>query len=220
MMNQRIRERRGELGLTQTIIAKFIGVSKASVSNWEIGDSKPKGENFYKLCEILKCSPEWMLRGKSVDNYRKDIVPKHKDIVPKPNGFVHKIPLIPWLQVVNRDLFSAEFRRNGSSQCYKTTANVGQNAFATRAEDYAIQNLAGFQSPFGSTTVVVDPDANLTNNVVVIAVFKHSSDLTLKRLVLDGPNQYLKSLNTEYKIIHIKNDYDIIGVVKKMEIEI
>lgn len=64
MKSQRIQTRRKELKLTQAEIAKSVGVSRVSVSQWETGDSFPKGENLYALAKVLKCDARWILHGK------------------------------------------------------------------------------------------------------------------------------------------------------------
>lgn len=63
MMNERIKQRRKELGLTQPAIAKKIGLTKATVSLWESGSTSPKGENLHALAKALSCPPEYLLYG-------------------------------------------------------------------------------------------------------------------------------------------------------------
>lgn len=60
----RIRNKRNELGLNQTELSKRVGVSKVAVSQWENGDTSPKGENLLKLARSLGVSPEWLISGK------------------------------------------------------------------------------------------------------------------------------------------------------------
>ncbi|MCS6126655.1 helix-turn-helix transcriptional regulator [Shewanella baltica] len=65
-MGKRIAERRKELGLSQDVVAKYVGVNRVSVSNWETdgkNGTSPKGANLIALAELLKCTPEWLLSG-------------------------------------------------------------------------------------------------------------------------------------------------------------
>jgi transcriptional regulator with XRE-family HTH domain len=48
-----IKERRTELGLKQTDVAKAVGVSLAAYRLWELEVGKPNEENFKKLMEVL-----------------------------------------------------------------------------------------------------------------------------------------------------------------------
>ncbi|MFM2482767.1 S24 family peptidase [Celerinatantimonas sp. YJH-8] len=63
-IGDRIRRVRKELKLTQKDIAKSIGVSAASVTQWERGDTTPKGANLIALCNRLKLDPAWLQTGK------------------------------------------------------------------------------------------------------------------------------------------------------------
>ncbi|MGI2114425.1 S24 family peptidase [Shewanella frigidimarina] len=64
MMNERIKERRKLVRLTQPELAKMIGVTKATISQWESAATSPKGENLYNLAKHLKCTTDWLLFGK------------------------------------------------------------------------------------------------------------------------------------------------------------
>ncbi|MCU8034397.1 MULTISPECIES: helix-turn-helix transcriptional regulator [unclassified Shewanella] len=65
MMNERMKQRRKELGLTQPAVAKSIGLTKATVSLWESGSTSPKGENLHALAKVLNCTPEYLLYGET-----------------------------------------------------------------------------------------------------------------------------------------------------------
>lgn len=52
---------RVRLGMTQEDLGKRIGVSKQSISNWEVGTSSIGSENIRKLVEIFKCSADYLL---------------------------------------------------------------------------------------------------------------------------------------------------------------
>ena len=54
MKNQALTNARKNKGLTQEELAEKLGYSKATVSNWENGYSKPSLTDAFKLSEILK----------------------------------------------------------------------------------------------------------------------------------------------------------------------
>lgn len=63
--NSRITERREALGLKKAALARQVGVSGATVTDWESGVIKNlAGENLIKVSAALKVSPEWLLSGK------------------------------------------------------------------------------------------------------------------------------------------------------------
>ncbi len=62
-LGQRIRQRRKQIGLSQSKLSKAAGVSDSSISLWESDTTAPRGENLHKLAKILQCSPTWILFG-------------------------------------------------------------------------------------------------------------------------------------------------------------
>ena len=61
-INERIKERRTQLGLTLLQIANRLGVKEATVQRYESGEIKNiKHETIIKLAEILECSPTYLM---------------------------------------------------------------------------------------------------------------------------------------------------------------
>lgn len=54
---ENLRERRREKGLTQTALARKLGITRSAVKHWEIGEGISEG-NLENLCQLLKCYPE------------------------------------------------------------------------------------------------------------------------------------------------------------------
>ena len=61
-VNQRLRERRLELHLTQTELARRLGVSPAVVSNYEGGQNPVRGELLEKLIRALDVEPNFLFQ--------------------------------------------------------------------------------------------------------------------------------------------------------------
>lgn len=62
MIAYRIKERRKELNLTQKELSEKIGISRATLSDYESGSKVPSLENFIKLSRELKCTPNDLLK--------------------------------------------------------------------------------------------------------------------------------------------------------------
>lgn len=62
-LGQRIKQRRKQIGLSQSDLSKSAGVSDSSVSLWESDNTAPRGANLHKLATALQCSPTWILFG-------------------------------------------------------------------------------------------------------------------------------------------------------------
>lgn len=66
---QRLRQAREDKGLNKTAFAKAVGVSNATVTDWEKsidagGIKELTGLNLTKVCAVLDISAEWLLHGK------------------------------------------------------------------------------------------------------------------------------------------------------------
>lgn len=72
-IGDRIRSRRGQVGMTHREIAEAMGVSRMSVSLWERGETALSAENLIKLAEILQCNPVWIMTG--LDNPYSNVPP-------------------------------------------------------------------------------------------------------------------------------------------------
>lgn len=66
-LGKRLREKRLERRLTQSEVAKKVGVKRSAVSQWEADDTQPKGKNLTILCQILDCDINWLQTGKARD---------------------------------------------------------------------------------------------------------------------------------------------------------
>lgn len=63
--NERLTFARKTAGLKQIELARAVGVSSASVSDWESGVVKNlEAPNLLKICEALNISPTWLQFGK------------------------------------------------------------------------------------------------------------------------------------------------------------
>ena len=57
-----ISEAREKRSLTQTDVAKYLGVTQGAVSQWENGMAMPRVELLPKLAELLGCTVDELLR--------------------------------------------------------------------------------------------------------------------------------------------------------------
>jgi phage repressor protein C with HTH and peptisase S24 domain len=63
----RINERLEALNLKGVDITKATGVSSGGVSQWRNGITTPAAEKVFSLSRLLKCDPEWLITGKTVE---------------------------------------------------------------------------------------------------------------------------------------------------------
>lgn len=76
-IGSRIKERREELGITQTELAKRLGVSKGAIGNYETDANSPRASTMYKIFEILQCDANYLYQDEIGE--RETIVPPASD---------------------------------------------------------------------------------------------------------------------------------------------
>ncbi|MCQ9210269.1 helix-turn-helix transcriptional regulator [Granulicatella seriolae] len=76
MLNEILREKRNELGLTQQEIADRLNVTRQTVSSWEVGKSIPDISSLIDLSELYDISLDYMLKGDKqvTDKLKEDTV--------------------------------------------------------------------------------------------------------------------------------------------------
>ena len=208
--------RRKELKLTQKQLGDQIGTSATAVGQWEKNDNKPSGENLYNLCKALSCQPDWLLYGEGERSGCNS-----PSLVPTPIGKRKFVPLVSWSDI---DRWEDETDATKKKETFKyepVTADFGPSAFAVQIRGDSMTNAAlGCKSIPEGAVAIIDPDLTAGNEDIVLTKPKGSKTAIIKKLVIDGPNQYLKSLNPDYRLIAIDNDCLFLGVVKQINISI
>jgi len=95
-LSERIKARRKDLKMTQGDVAKRIGISRVSYTQWELGETNPNGENLLKVAQVLSCTPDWIVSGKgSLNDIHENVeaAPRLKGLVPVINEVHEHTPL-------------------------------------------------------------------------------------------------------------------------------
>ncbi len=61
MIAERIKKLREDQGMTQTMLAKKLGITRSSVNAWEMGISVPSTQYVVELAGIFKISTDYLL---------------------------------------------------------------------------------------------------------------------------------------------------------------
>lgn len=67
MIGQRIKDRRKELRITQSQIKELTGISSGNLSEIENGKILPSSAALINLSQVLKCTTDYILFGKSLN---------------------------------------------------------------------------------------------------------------------------------------------------------
>ncbi|EOU3128544.1 LexA family protein [Yersinia enterocolitica] len=212
-LGQRIKKLRKEQKYTQVVLGKAVGVSGVTVGYWEKDLNQPGGMALSKLARVLRTTENYLLYGQT-----------NSTVAPTPNA-MQFIPLLSWEE-------ATAFTTSGASEmptsAKKTTTflNVSPLSFGFIIDDDTMVNPHGNPSIPRGSTVVVDPLVEPENGKIVVAVIVDNSGphpkkvMTVKKLVIDGPNRYLSPLNSRYDSIPVTENCKIIGVIKGVQFEL
>lgn len=209
-IGQRIRKLRKANKLTQKEVALRLGIRPSSVTQWENDGTEPSGVNLVGLANFFGVSPDELLGTFKIQE------PRATYSVDKTKINLRRIPIISSVQAGSwRDVVD-NFHPGDADTWQETTANVSEKSFALRVEGKSMQNPNGTPSiPHGSI-VIVDPELAATSGKIVVAKLPDTDQAVIKKLVIDGNNSYLESLNPDYKPIMINSECIIVGVVKQV----
>ena len=61
-ISQRVKQRRTEIGLTQSEVAELAGITQQSFQQIEAGETK-RPRHLLEIAQALKCSADWLMFG-------------------------------------------------------------------------------------------------------------------------------------------------------------
>jgi transcriptional regulator with XRE-family HTH domain len=74
-IHDRIREARDQAGISQTELARLLGVTRSACSQWESsGGTAPRRDRLEQLAGLLGVSFEWLATGRGADGSQTDKV--------------------------------------------------------------------------------------------------------------------------------------------------
>jgi phage repressor protein C with HTH and peptisase S24 domain len=94
-LGSRIKEAREAEGLSQAALARHVGTSRASVSQWESDATEPTGTNLVKIARFVKRSEAWLAEGRPEGMRGKHVVPLSRGGTPFPENLM----LVPEIDV-------------------------------------------------------------------------------------------------------------------------
>lgn len=167
MLLKQIRKRKN---INQAEIAKMIGVSRSTVSMWEIGASQPSNELLIKLSQILDTSVDELLGFESSPHKPSDDSQGIK--IPMLGTVPAGIPLEAIEEVLDYEEITEDMARNGK---YITLQIKGDSMLPTICNgDVVIVRLQPDVENGETAIVMVNGDDATCKKVV-----KHTSGITL-----------------------------------------
>jgi SOS-response transcriptional repressor LexA len=198
-ISDRIKSRMKQLNLRAADVVLLTKVSKGTVSQWVNGIVKPGGENLLLLSKALKVNPEWIQNGSE----RMEEVTLTEG--PAIKG---RFPLLNWVQAGSWteviDNLSEAF------EYFPCPASCSNSTFVLKVSGISMDPV--FRE---GDLVFVDPEAEWKNNSFVVVRSEHKNEATLKQLIIEDGDRYLKPANPNWpvQIIPIGKEHSIVGVV-------
>lgn len=60
-LNERLKKARNAVGLTQKAVAEHFGIQRVSVTQWELGETRPDQDKFGSLAALYGVSLDWLM---------------------------------------------------------------------------------------------------------------------------------------------------------------
>lgn len=88
-LSNRLKERREQLGLTQSEVASLLGITPGAIGNYENGVSTPKADILFKVFDALKCDANYLFQDEmknisgddvATTQEMENIVKKYRDL--------------------------------------------------------------------------------------------------------------------------------------------
>lgn len=207
-MNEIIKKLRKELKLTQQKVAKSVGVSKATISQWEKGDTSPNGKNLIALMRVLNTSYEEL--NPSLKDGRNKRTNNKSDI----NALVmpdigDAVPLISWVGAGDFCDNVETFVLGGAENYYPCPAKHSKSTFALK-----VQGLSMHPEFSPNEIIYVDPEVEALNGAFVVVIQNNDNEATFKQFKIIGGSKLLQTVNQNMPVlIEMKPDTKICGVV-------
>lgn len=183
----RVKQKRIELGLTQTEAALNAGITQQSWQSIEKGDTR-KPRNIIGIAKALKCDPDWLMNGGA--------------FMPIAEVSSKKVPLISYVQagaLADKNPIEAF---DGSFEYILTDNEVSDFTFALRIEGDSME--PDFKA---GDVIIVDPEVEPTPGEFVVAK-NGGAQATFKKY---RPT-YTDQLGCQhFELVPLNDDYPIIS---------
>jgi transcriptional regulator with XRE-family HTH domain len=188
MISQRIRQLRLSKGLTLQDIATELGVTRASVSKWESGQTHPEFARLEKLAGYLKVPSAYLLGTGDASPHKSFPVINFK-------------LKMKFDELVDALKFADHF---------PTVKKVSDASFYVRMDKSALDNL-GLSGIVPDSMILIDPELKPKSGELLFV--KNSKDLCkfVGLSVVAGVNYYTSLVPTD-KTVYLKNEFVVLGV--------
>lgn len=198
-INERIKARREELGLTLEDVARALGVNRSTILRYESEDIKKMPVDYIvPLAKVLKCSPEYLMGWEKDSAMYKDVglayipVPLYKNICCGNGGFVDD-NVIDYVPVPSQGL------------------DINREHFCMFAQGDSMESII----EDGDLLVFEKTSTPVENSIGAFCIGE--DEATCKKYVISNGVVMLKPLNAKYDpiLVDIEN-IRCVGILRKI----
>lgn len=201
-------------------LADVCDIKYQSVKGWFDGSTKTiQANNLSKIATHWGANLDWLVSGKgSMDAQPGNVVAEPAG--PYGTGSIsRRAPIIQFDDIGKWMGEQSAMNSQNNNETHPAPNEAGESAFWTRVTNDSMIGQAGLSFPAG-TLVLVDPDYPADPGRMVVARQAGTGQVTFKQLVEDAGKLFLKPLNHHYPMIQIDDQWEIIGAVRKAEINL
>lgn len=209
---ERLRQSRKNRGWSQLQLAEKAGVNQATISKIERGD-QDQSVHTPILAATLCVDTLWLATGDGPSGQELMAVGDTVEAAPWPLG---QVPLISHVQAGKWCEAVDNFHPGDAEEWVPAPAKHSRHAYALRVIGSSMEPR--FKE---GEIVVVDPEIAADSGRFVVAKRLGTQEVTLKQLVIEAGESYLKAMNPHWPdpIIRVTEDWTICGtVICKIEI--
>lgn len=211
-ISERIKKARERIPISQSELARRLGIRPQSVQMWEAGRNSPSRKRIQRLAMELSVSPFWLeFGGEEFEaGGRSQEKGMSRDVSISSQTQVNRmVPLISWVAAGAWSPPIDNYSTGDADDYVPCVVNCGDRSYALKVKGDSMSP----EYPDGSV-VIVDPSREPRHNADVIVRLNGEMETTFKRLKIDGSRWYLHPLNERYPVIPLEGkDFTICGTV-------
>ena len=219
---ERLRLARINKSWSQVDLSEKSGVSQATISKIERGDQE-RSVHTPILAAALEVDTLWLTTGESKQPpesltglmFRKS-QHSHESQLEQLSWPLGKVPLISSIQAGHWCEAIDNFQPGDAEEWLPAPTKHGPHAYALRVTGTSMEPRLR-----EGEIVVVDPDRAAESGSIVVARKTENKEVTLKQLIREGGDTYLKAINPHWPepIIRLSEEWTVCGrVICKIEI--
>lgn len=227
-IGMRIAEERKKKGLSQSDLARGLGISPQAVQKWEDG-GQPRFGRLREIADVLGIELSSLVKQtayeaalQSADEMPEILVARERRQKKRleftemnRTDFVGKLPLISWVQAGEWLENVENFHPGNAEDWIPVPFNHGPKAFCLRVDGESMYDPSGAKSYAPGDFIAVDPMREAVNRSMVVVRLDHDEKATFKQLLLDGDTRMLRALNPSWpnRLMEMPAGSKIVGVV-------